>query len=128
MLTMIRDQVAKNIGDTAQEAADSAAACAMEKTELLETNTSLNSLLTALKGEKRNLKSQEDLDDAEVIGTEGEEDNAQNSLMGYGNCAQKIPEYNNSISAKYADIDGLTLVISHLSNIDADYATKAGTE
>lgn len=125
MLTMIRDQVAKNIGDTSTEAADSKESCTNEKNELDDITNKLTKLEETLNGEKVALEGQQTLDENDVTAKTTAEDNAQTSLEDYGNCAQKVKIYNGAITAKYADIDGLNLVISYMKNVDSDYREKA---
>lgn len=127
MLVMIRDQVAKNIADTKGENEDTETACTKEKGELKDVMDTLKGEEIVFTGEKVALEGLRTANDNTLTLRVTQEGEANDNLEDYGNCAQKIKEYNNAISAKYADIDGLTLVIGHLSNIDQDFREKSGT-
>lgn len=99
-----------------------------KKKELDDVTTSLSEEKIALNGEKVSLEGDKSSNELSLGEKQRFEDMAGQAQEDYGNCAQKIPDYNNAIASKYADIDGLTLVIGHLSNIDQDYRGKAGTE
>jgi hypothetical protein len=128
MLKMIRGQVAKNGTDTNTEATDTAAACAKQKGELEAIEGSLKAEELALNGEKVALETEKGTNEGTLTDKTTAHDNSIQAQGDYGNCAEKVKDYNNAIAAKYADIDGLTLVIGHLGNIDGDFRAKSSTE
>lgn len=80
--------------------------------------------MTDLKNDKTDEKVQlskdltsqkKDLEDKE-----GKEEDAQDDLEDYGNCAQKIDVYNNAMLAKQTDIDAIEEVIQFLQTISSD--------
>ena len=117
MLQMIADDVEKNVTDTEAELAESQKACDQQMTELQAIWADLDNLKIEKVEAKDDRSAQlgEEVKDLEAK-TNGETD-AQQAVSDYGNCAQKIQEYNNAISAKQADIEGLNTVINFLRTI-----------
>merc|ERR1711862_868195 len=86
--------------------------------------------LDGLKIEKTQAKDGRASQLAGEVGTlfnkKGAETSAQQALENYGNCAQKIAEYNAAIDAKRTDIEGLNTVINFLQTIPDDAESAIG--
>ncbi|CAD7940657.1 unnamed protein product [Amoebophrya sp. A120] len=120
MLLMIKDNLAKNLDDTIAEAAESKEKCDKEKEELTEAHKELTDLKNGKTDEKVELAKELATEKTALENAETAEDDAQQELEDYGNCAQKIDVYNNAMLAKQTDIDAIEEVIQFLQTISAD--------
>lgn len=117
MLSTISDNLKKNKDDTATEIITSAKNCAKSQAELLESKLALNAVKVALETEKADLGKELVKDQAAQTEKDGLLQTANTLLSDYGNCAKRTEEYDNAISAKQIDIDGLVTVIQTLKSI-----------
>lgn len=117
MLSTISDSLKKNKADTAAEIIESEENCIKQRAELLNTKSALEAVKNALETEKADLGAQLVTDKSQQMDMDTALNTADQELSDYGNCAARTHEYDNAISAKQIDIDGLVTVIQVLKSI-----------
>jgi len=117
MLSTISDSLKKNKADTAAEKKQSADNCVLNHAELVKSKQALQAVKVALETEKSDLGAQLVVDKSTQMDKDTALGVADKALSDYGNCAARTHEYDNAISAKQIDIDGLVTVIQVLKSI-----------